>query len=102
MGFKAIVLRLFTASPPGDTMEERNQIEQIVREWNDLNSEREKVMVLPIRWEKSISPEYSLGEDVQQVINKKLLINSDIIIMLFKSKLGSATSRADSGTLEKL
>lgn len=60
-------------------MEERNQIEQIVHEWNDLNSEREKVMVLPIRWEKSISPEYSLSEDGQQIINKKLLINSDII-----------------------
>ena len=101
MGFKATVLKLFIASP-GDTMEERNQIEQIVHEWNDLNSEREKVMVLPIRWEKSISPEYSLSEDGQQIINKKLLINSDIIIMLFKSKLGSPTSRADSGTLEEL
>lgn len=91
MGFKAIVLRLFTASPPGDTMEERNQIEQIVHEWNDLNSEREQVMILPIRWEKSMSPEYSLVED-GQIINKKLLINSDIKIMLFKSKLGSSTN----------
>ena len=101
MGFKAIVLKVFIASP-GDTLEERNTIEQIVHEWNDLNSEKEKVMLLPIRWERSISPEYSISEDGQQLINKKIVINSDLIVMLLKSKLGSPTKRSESGTLEEL
>lgn len=101
MGFTATVLKVFLASP-GDTIEERNQVERIIHEWNDLHSEREKVVLLPIRWEKSISSEYSTTLDGQELINKRILLDSDILIMIFKSKLGSPTGRAESGTLEEL
>lgn len=101
MGFQATVLKIFIASP-NDTSDERNQVENIIYEWNDLNSEREKIILLPIRWEKSISSEYSLTEDGQELINKRILLYSDILIMILKSKLGSPTSRAESGTLEEL
>lgn len=101
LGFQATVLKVFIASP-GDTINERNQVEHIIHNWNDLHSEREKVILLPIRWEKSISSEYSTELDGQEMINKKILLDSDILIMIFKSKLGSPTGRFESGTLEEL
>lgn len=59
-------------------------------------------MLLPIRWEKSLSPEYSIEEDGQEIINKRILQDSDIVIVIIKSKLGTPTSRTKSGTLEEV
>lgn len=101
MGFTAKVLKVFIASP-NDTTTERDQVEDIIHEWNNLYSERQKIILLPVRWEKSISPEYSTKLDGQEIINKRILIDSDILIMILKSKLGSPTVRSASGTLEEL
>lgn len=101
MGFSATVLKVFIASP-GDTVLEREEIENIIYEWNIRNAERENVFLQPVRWEKSISPEYSTTKDGQEIINERILKDSDMIVMVFKSKLGSPTKRFESGSLEEL
>lgn len=42
------------------------------------------------------------GGDGQEVINAQLVDNSDIVIVIFNSKIGQATPRAISGTAEEL
>lgn len=85
---------------PGDTTDARNVVEQAILSWNRDRSRRERVVLVPLRWETDAVPE--LGGDGQQVINRQLVDESDIVVALFHSRLGAPTERAVSGTAEEI
>ena len=91
-------LRCFIASP-GDTMEERNACEEV---FEDINSSLGKILsfrLSSLRWEKDIYP--SVGEYGQQVINEQVDGNYDLFIGIMKTRFGTPTPQAESGTEEE-
>lgn len=85
---------------PGDVPEEREIIRQVIHDWNDVNAALSKVMLTPVGWETHSAPE--LGVRPQELINKHVLSDCDILIGVFWTRLGTPTGKASSGSVEEI
>lgn len=99
MAYDSRVYRILIASP-SDVEEEREIAVRVIQEWNDLYSYTRKVTLLPLRWETHTAPEY--GTRPQEVINRTIVDQCDLLVGVFWTRLGSPTGEADSGTLEEI
>ena len=99
MAFDSRVYRILIASP-SDVQDEREIAVQVIQEWNNLYSASRKVVLLPLRWETHTAPEY--GARPQDVINRAIVDDCDLLLGLFWAKIGSPTGASDSGTLEEI
>jgi hypothetical protein len=99
MPYKAKVYKVMIASP-GDVATERKVIRDVIHEWNNVHSEKEDIVLMPIGWESHSSP--SMGDRPQAIINKQVLANCDLLIAVFWTRLGSPTGKAPSGTVEEI
>lgn len=99
MTFPALVVRVLVASP-GDTAPERATIEQAIHNWNAARALGAKVILMPVRWEAHAVPE--LGDDAQTVVNEQFGDACDIVVAVFNTRLGTATPRAISGSVEEI
>lgn len=99
MAYQATVIPVMIASP-GDVVEERDLIRTIIHDWNDVNAENSKVMLAAVGWETHSSPE--LGARPQELINKRVLKNCDLLIGVFWTRLGTPTGKSPSGTVEEI
>lgn len=95
------LLKVFIASP-GDIIQERNAVEQIIYKWNIENTDRKKVVLLPIRWENNSIPTYTENMSGQAILNQQIVENSDILIAIFGHKLGSPVDGYESGTVAEI
>ena len=93
-----IEINCFIASP-GDTSEERNACEQIFDEINHGLGKSLGFRLVPLRWEKDIYP--SVADYGQQVINRQVDGNYDLFFGIMKSRFGTPTPQAGSGTEEE-
>jgi hypothetical protein len=82
---------------PSDVPQEREAVKSMFLKWNDDNPQLPQLH--PKMWE-FVSPE--LGEHPQQILNKKIIANSDLLIAIFHSKLGTPTPNSSSGTVEEI
>ena len=92
------ILSVFVASP-NDVDEERNRLEDIIREFNKLWSRQLRIRLELIRWETDSYP--SFGEDPQSVINAQIPEDFDLFIGIMWYRFGTPTTRAGSGTVEE-
>lgn len=99
MSYQANVYQVIIASP-GDVPRERQLAREIVYEWNDINSFDKKICLLPVGWEHNSSPE--MGGRAQDFINKQILENSDLLIGIFWTRIGSPTGDSISGSVEEI
>lgn len=99
MSFLATVYQVLIASP-SDVQEERKRIPEVLNKWNRIHSAYHEVVFLPIKWETHTVPE--MGDRPQAIINKQIVENSDILIGIFWTKLGTHTGVAESGTVEEI
>lgn len=99
MSFSANVLRVMIASP-SDIPDARDAVERAIYEWNNANAKNKQIVLMPWRWETSSVP--VLGDHPQSLINAQGVDDSDIVIALFGSRLGSPTPAAASGTAEEI
>ena len=99
MAYKATVVPVMIASP-GDVTEERDVIRTVIHDWNDVNAQRSKVMLAAVGWDSHSSPE--LGERPQELINKRILADCDLLIGVFWTRLGTPTGKSPSGTVEEI
>ncbi|MFF4100547.1 hypothetical protein [Streptomyces sp. NPDC001903] len=100
MAYRTITLSVLIASP-GDTPEERDAVENVIRSWNSDHTLQRKIHLLPQRWELGAVP--IIGQqDAQEVINEQFADTSDIVVAVFNSRLGQETRRAASGTAEEI
>lgn len=101
---KVNLIKVFIASP-GDTKEYRENVKEIIYQWNishvGLNLDFSTVLI-PILWEDSSSPVYTYNESGQQVLNKQLLLNCDMLIAIFNKELGTEIDGYLSGTDEEI
>ncbi|MCA9278584.1 MAG: DUF4062 domain-containing protein [Phycisphaeraceae bacterium] len=99
MAYQAKVVKVFIASP-GDVSEERQVVRDVIAEWNVLNSELSKIVLLPVGWETHSSPE--MGDRPQAIVNKQVLKDCDLLVAVFWTRLGTPTGQSASGTVEEI
>ncbi len=95
---KEQVFSVFVASP-GDVQEERESLEEIVREMNISWSRELGIRLELVRWETHAYP--GIAEDPQAVINEQIPQDYDLFIGIMWSRYGTPTGRAGSGTVEE-
>jgi hypothetical protein len=99
MSYNATVLKVMIASP-GDVANERRQAREVVHEWNVVHSESRHQVLMPIAWETHATP--AMGERAQEIINRQLLRDSDILVAVFWTRVGTPTGQAAGGTIEEV
>ncbi len=99
MTFDARVVEILIASP-GDVETERLTAVDVIQEWNRSNSSQEHAVLLPRRWESHSAPE--LGDRPQAVINRQVVDQSDLVVAVFWTRLGTPTGTSASGTVEEI
>ena len=99
MPFQANVLNVMIASP-GDVAEERRIVTEEIHRWNAANARARSIVLLPVKWETHSTPQY--GEHPQQIINRQLLEDADIVIGIFGTRIGTPTEEFVSGTVEEI
>lgn len=99
MSYTATIFNVMIASP-GDVASERAIIRDVVYEWNAINSDTRKIVLLPVGWETHSSPE--LGAPAQTIINAQVLNRCDLLVGVFWTRVGTPTERHLSGTVEEI
>src|SRR5206468_6654815 len=99
MSYTATVVKVMIASP-SDVPQERRLARDVIEEWNAIHAEDRGIVLMPVGWETHSSPE--MGDRPQAIINRQLLRNSDLLIAVFWTRLGSPTGAAQSGTVEEI
>ena len=99
MGFQANVLKVMIASP-GDVSIEREIVTEELYRWNNANAVSRKLMLQPVKWETHSSPQ--MGAPAQKIINEDLLLDADIVVGIFGTRIGTATADFISGSVEEI
>ena len=89
-------------SGPGDTSSEVQIVREEIAAWNSKHSVTQGVVFIPKHFSTNTVPIYRRGSDGQAVINEQVTNDSDIVVALFKHRLGTPTPRnSKSGTVEE-
>jgi len=99
MSYSAVVIPVMIASP-GDVIEYREIVREVIQEWNYINSLHTNVVLMPVGWETHSSPE--LGTPPQDLINERVLKDCDLLVAIFWTRLGTPTGKAQSGSVEEI
>jgi hypothetical protein len=99
MSFTSQTYRVLIASP-SDLADERQAATDAVNDWNAHHAVAESVILLPVKWETHAKPQ--VGVRPQEAINRQLVRDSDILLGMFWTKLGTNTGVAESGTVEEI
>ena len=92
------ILSVFVASP-SDVDEERNRLEEVIRDLNTAWAKELAIRLELVRWETHAYP--SFGDDAQAVINEQIPDDCDLFVGLMWYRFGTPTGRAGSGTVEE-
>jgi len=92
------VLQAFVASP-GDVSNERELLEEVIRELNVTWRSSLGISIDLVRWETHALP--GIGSDAQQVINDSIGDDYDIFIGIMWGRFGTPTTKYGSGTEEE-
>jgi hypothetical protein len=99
LSYTATTFNVMIASP-GDVASERAIVRDVVYEWNAVNSNSRKIVLLPIGWESHASPE--MGAPAQTIINNRVLTKCDLLVGVFWTRIGTPTEHHLSGTVEEI
>ena len=99
MAFQANVLKVMIASP-GDVAVERNIVTEELYRWNNANAVSRGLMLQPVKWETHSSPQ--MGAHPQTILSERLLLDADIVVGVFGTRIGTATPDYISGSVEEI
>ena len=91
------LIRVFVASP-GDVVDEREALVGVIAELNRTIAREKGARLELVRWETDATPGF--GADAQDVINRQIG-PVEIFIGIFWNRIGTATHRAESGSVEE-
>lgn len=95
------LIKVFIASP-GDVSNQRNEVEQLILDWNNEHSDTKNIVLMPIRWESNSTASYAVNSSGQAIINEQIVRSSDILIAIFGNRIGTRTPNNKSGTVEEI
>ena len=93
------IFRALVASP-SDCAHERKIIPEVISAWNAVHSLSSAAIIEPVLWETHSRPE--MGGRPQELINQQLVVNCDLVVGAFWTRLGTPTGVAESGTAEEI
>lgn len=96
---QSVVFEVLIASP-SDVVEERRILAEVLEDWNSANSRAQSTSLQALRWELDAMP--ASGSRPQEILNRQLVENADILMAVFWTRLGTPTGRAPSGTVEEI
>ncbi len=96
--FSAKIFLVFIASP-SDLQQERAVATQAIESWNRSHARAEQTAFVPVRWEWAVAAQ---GSDGQSQINTQQVESADVVLAMFKDKLGKPTKKHPSGTAEEI
>jgi hypothetical protein len=99
MGFQANVLKVMIASP-SDVAEEREIVTDALYQWNNANAVTRELVLQPVKWDTHGSPQ--MGASAQSILNEHLLLDADIVVGIFGTRIGTATTNFISGSVEEI
>jgi len=99
VAYTAVVVRVLIASP-GDVDHGRDTTRKSILDWNSANSKDRGIVLQPVQWEKDSFASY--GDPAQANLNRQIVDTSDMLIGLFRWRLGTRTGVAVSGTAEEI
>lgn len=99
MAYPATALEVFIASP-SDVPAERTAVREVVAEWNAIHSRERGIALMSVGWETHSSPE--LSGRPQEMVNQRILAYADVLVGIFSTRIGTATGKAASGTIEEI
>lgn len=99
VSYRSNVIKVMIASP-NDVETERRIARDVILEWNYVNSEDKALVLMPVSWETHSSP--SIEDRPQEIVNKQILKNSDLLIAIFWTRIGTPTGEFASGTVEEI
>lgn len=85
---------------PSDIQKEIKVAFDVLNHWNNLHSEKNKIVLLPLHW--SISSYPASGKHPQKLLDKQVVEKSDLLVCIFGTKLGTPTDTEISGTVEEI
>ncbi len=95
----SVVYEVLIASP-SDVRIERDVLVEVIEDWNSTHSRDRGISLKALRWELDSVP--GSGARPQEILNRQLVENADILIGVFWTRLGTPTGRAISGTVEEI
>lgn len=87
-------------SCPSDVQDEKEAINRVIGEINQYSIERHQMMFRVKNWLTDVDSD--VGEPAQEHINKTLVDKCDILVGIFKTRLGTPTKVANSGAEEEI
>lgn len=85
---------------PSDIKEEVQIAKEVINEWNYVNTELHRKVLLPLHWSINVYP--TCGKHPQKIIDEQMVEKSDLLICIFGSKLGTPTDTDISGSVEEI
>jgi hypothetical protein len=95
---ETLLIQIFIASP-SDVAEERAIVDSVVAELNTTWTRSLGVSFEIVKWETNVRPGFS--EDPQTVIREQISPDYDVFLGIFWTRIGTATLRAESGSVEE-
>jgi len=99
MSYSARVYRVMIASP-SDVATEHELARKAVNEWNELHARTKQIILEHVEWKTHVAPQ--MGDRPQAIINKQLLKETDLLIGIFWTRIGTPTGQSISGTVEEI
>jgi hypothetical protein len=96
---RVTVIEVFIASP-ADALNERVLVADVIRWWNAIHGRTLHVFLSPVMWETHATPQ--MGQRAQAIINKDLVASCDVLVGIFRDRLGTPTGVQPSGTAEEI
>ena len=88
------VLRIFVSSP-ADVQEERDVLEEVVRDINNTDAQERGLQLKTFRWEKDVTPR--IGPPPQKVVDEQTP-DCQIYLGILSARFGTPTGEFGSGT----
>lgn len=85
---------------PSDVVDERKIIKEAIYHWNEINSNKRKIVLLVSGWDINAHPDS--GCHPQTSLNQQILKEADFVIAVFWNKIGTPTEEYPSGSIEEI
>lgn len=100
MAVRALNLYLLLSTPSDVDSAHIHLIQRTLTQWNVVYGRSLATAVLPMSWSDQAVSEY--GQRPQSMINEQLVDDADVVLAVFRDRLGTPTGDALSGTVEEI
>lgn len=99
---KLVTLYRVVISCPSDAWDELAVAWETISKWNAENSDDQRIAFEAVTWQTHVAPYLDKDRRGQDKINEAIIKNADLLIAIFRARLGTPTGGHLSGTVEEI